>query len=105
MSLGERTAYEFDQLFCKPRARCFKGLAILSGIYALACLMMLAFIPPVINAHGYEPSDEISVQDSIAIGNRLDKMIKGTWISAAIFFALAVINIILTAFFSSKEKK
>ena len=37
--------------FCKPTARCFKGISILTAIYASACLLICAFIGPLIKVH------------------------------------------------------
>ena len=36
---------------CKPRARCFKGYAILTFIYALGAFVMLLVVPLVVKAH------------------------------------------------------
>ena len=48
----DRVRHECNELCCKPRARCFKGLAILSMIYAMACLVMALVIPLVVKSHG-----------------------------------------------------
>ena len=55
---GDWFRHEFNELCCKPRARCFKGFTILFSIYSLACLLLLAFIPPVIDAHGVTYEEE-----------------------------------------------
>ena len=47
-------SHEFNELFCKPKARCFKGLAILSMIYAMACGLMALMIPLVVKSHETE---------------------------------------------------
>ena len=49
--------HELDQIFCKPTARCFKGVSILTFIFALSCLLMAGIIPPVIKVHGGTTTD------------------------------------------------
>ena len=86
-----------NDLFCKPKARCFKGLAILSGIYALACGVMLLIIPTTIKAHGYEPDSQTATN--------IHKFILSTLICLIVFFALAVLNVITCKIYEGKEKR
>ena len=72
----------------------------MSGIYTLACLLMLAFVPPVINAHGYK-NDE----DADGIESRLHAMKLSTWILATIFAALCAINLFFCKVYARKEEK
>ena len=74
-------------MFCKPKARCFKGISILTGIYALACAGMLMIIPPVIEAHGYTSGSKVDTN--------VHNMKLASLILLAIFAALAVINLII----------
>ena len=61
---------------------------------------MLAFIPPVINAHGYEEYD-----DADKIDTRLHQMIVSTWILAAVFAGLAIINLLTCKVYARREAK
>ena len=101
---GERAKHECNQLFCKPKARCFKGLAILSGIYVLACLGMLLIIPPVFKSHGC-PIDPEGDEDCDKVHDRLHEMKISTGILAVVFAGIVVLNLILCKFFDSKEKR
>ena len=50
--------HEFNEMCCKPKARCFKGYAILTFIYALGAFVMLLVIPLVVKSHhGNEDPD------------------------------------------------
>ena len=87
-----------NELCCKPKARCFKGLAILSGIYFLACALMLMIIPPVINAHGgFAPGS--------GVDNRLHSMTISTLVLMIIFLSLAIINVLVCKLYERKEKR
>ena len=66
----------------------------------VACLLMLAFIPPVINAHGYSQEE-----DGEQIGKSLDLMKLWTWIFFVIFTALLLINGLVWRIFERKERK
>jgi hypothetical protein len=48
---------EFNELCCKPTPRCFKGISILTFIFALTCGLMAAVIPPVIKVQGGTTED------------------------------------------------
>ena len=47
----DRVRRDCNDLCCKPKARCFKGFMILTGIYAFASLVISLMIPPVVNNH------------------------------------------------------
>ena len=95
MTCGQRCGYEMRELFCKPRARCFKGLAILSFIYSVGCALMLFFIPPVVNSHGYISGG--SVDDN------LESMVVSTIVMLVIFISLMVINGLLWMVYGKRE--
>ena len=89
--------HELNELCCKPKARCFKGLAILSGIYTLCCALMLMIIPPVVNAHGFDKGSQVE--------DNLNKMKIATIICLCIFLGLTVLNLIVCKFYDSREKR
>ena len=62
--------------------------------------MMLAFIPPVINAHGYDEYD-----DATGIEDRLHKFTVAAWILVLVFVAIAIINLLVCVVYDRKEKK
>ncbi len=47
----EKVKHECNEMFCKPTARCFKGITILTGIFAMSCILMAVIIGPVIKVH------------------------------------------------------
>ena len=89
-----KCGHEMRELFCKPKARCFKGLMILSGIYTLACGLMLLIIPPVVNAHGY--TDE-------SVGDNLHLMTVMTGVIMVVFAGASIINFICFGIYSKRE--
>ena len=92
---GEKVSHECTELFCRPKARCFKGLAILCGIYALCCGLMLMIIPPVVKAHGFE--------DGGSVDHDLHSMVVSTIILLIVFVSLAVINFLTCKVFEKRE--
>ena len=85
------------ELFCKPKARCFKGLGILFGVYTLGCALMLMIIPPVINVHSDTKDDQVATN--------LHKMVVATCVLLATFFVLAVVNLFAFKMLDKKEKR
>ena len=83
------------ELCCKPKARCFKGLAILSGIYALGCALMLMFIPPVIEAHHKEKLADTD--------DKLHEMKVSTIVLLVVFAAISIINLLVCQVFTKRE--
>ena len=83
------------ELFCKPRARCFKGLGILTGIYALGCGLMLVIIPPVMESHGVISGSKVETN--------LNEMKLSTLILLAIFVGLSVLNLLVFKCYEKKE--
>ena len=83
---GQKCSHEMSELFCKPKARCFKGLAILCGVYTLACGMMLMLIPPVVTAHGYPEGGSVA--------DNLHKMKVSSIILMIIFAIGSVLNLL-----------
>ena len=96
---GQKCSHEMRELFCKPRARCFKGLAILSFIYAVGCALMLLFIPPVINAHGWNSLTDAGKQ----VEENLHSMVLSTIIMLVVFVGLMVLNGLLWMYYGKKE--
>ena len=94
-SFGDKVSHEFNELFCKPKARCFKGLAILSGIYALCCGLMLMIIPPVVKAHKFPKGGDVD--------HDLDNMVLSTIILLIVFVSLAVVNLLICKVFEKRE--
>ena len=92
---GESAKHEFNELCCKPKARCFKGLAILTGIYSLACGLMLMFIPPVINNHDDTFDDKVD--------HNLHKMVWSTGILLIIFAGLTIIFFLTFKVYERRE--
>ena len=93
----DKVTHEFDELCCKPKARCFKGLAILAGIYCLACALMLMIIPPVVNAHGYDEGSSVDIN--------LSNMKLSTSILLATFFAISALNVLLWRCYAKREER
>ena len=86
-----------NELCCKPKARCFKGLAILSGIYTVGCGLMLMIIPPVVTSHGYVEGSKVD--------DNLHSMKVSTIILMIAFLAGAIINFCTYKFFEKKESR
>ena len=98
-SCGDKCSMEMKDLCCKPKARCFKGLMILCGIYSLACGVMLMIIPPVVNAHGYDEA----TADGMKVHDNVKKMTISSSILLIIFVILAIVNFGLCKVFERKE--
>lgn len=49
----------------KPTARCFKGISILMGIWAIASLLICALVPTIIFAH----MDEVEGLKTYSVDN------------------------------------
>ena len=92
---GQKCSFEFNELCCKPKARCFKGLAILSGVYALCCALMLMIIPPVINAHGFPEGGSVDTN--------LNKMKVSTIILMVVFAGISLVNVLTCKVFERRE--
>lgn len=43
--------HEVNQLCCKPTARCFKGITILTALYCVVCLLICGIVGPLIKVH------------------------------------------------------
>ena len=95
---------ELREAFCKPRARCFKGYAILCGIYTLANLLFAGLIPPIVKQHGdttTQHAGEATTPEEIQ--NRLN-ILTTSCLSLALTFAfLSVINLCLFVRFTKVE--
>ena len=87
--------HEFNELCCKPRARCFKGLAILSFIYALACFIMALVIPLVVKAHGGLEDPDIK--------DRSHMQLVSSIIIGLVMAGISVLNWICFAIYRNKE--
>mmetsp|Transcript_25052 Transcript_25052/g.31367 ORF Transcript_25052/g.31367 Transcript_25052/m.31367 type:complete len:110 (-) Transcript_25052:247-576(-) len=96
-SCCEKCSFEFNELCCKPKARCFKGLAILSSIYTLGCALMLLFIPPVVESHGYD--------EGSSVDDNLHKMKLSSIILLVVFFCLSLLNLMACKFYDRREKR
>ena len=92
---GQACSQEMSDLFCKPKARCFKGLAILTGVYTLACGVMLMIIPPVVNSHGYKAEGKVA--------DNLHKMVLSSIILMILFAGLSVISLLCCQIFTKRE--
>ena len=88
-------SHEFNELCCKPRARCFKGLAILSLIYAMACGVMALMIPLVVKSHGGD--------EDAGIKDRVHQQLIWSLILGAVFAGVSVLNWVLFAAYRTKE--
>ena len=87
-------SHEFNELCCKPRARCFKGLAILSMIYAMACLVMALMIPLVVKSHGDDSGD---------VKDRVHLQLVWSLILGAVFGGISIGNWIVFLVYKQKE--
>ena len=93
---GQKCSNELTDLCCKPRARCFKGLAILSGIYTLGCALMLMIIPPVVKAHGnYDPGSKVD--------DNMHNMTVSTIVLMITFFVGTIINFCVYKLYEKRE--
>ena len=87
--------HEFNELCCKPKARCFKGLAILSMIYAMGAFIMALVIPLVVKSHGGD--DDADVKD------RMHMQLISSIIIGLIMLGISVLNWIVFAVYRTKE--
>ena len=94
-SCCDKVSHELNEIFCKPKARCFKGLAILCGIYALCCGLMLMIIPPVVKAHKFPEGGDVD--------HDLHNMVISTIILLIVFASLAVVNFLTCKVFEKRE--
>ena len=92
---GQKCSFECKEIFCRPKARCFKGLAILCSIYTLCCGLMLMIIPPVVNSHGYEVGSKVD--------DNLHKMKVSSIILMVIFAGLSVVNLLTCKLLQRRE--
>ena len=75
---------------CKPRARCFKGYAILSFIYALGAFIMLLVIPLVTKAHKGNEDPDVKERMHLQIVWTLVFAIAFTAISGSMWIGFAI---------------
>ena len=94
---GQACSHEMNELCCKPKARCFKGLAILCSIYTLGCALMLMIIPPVVNSHGFVEGGEVD--------DHLHAMKVSTLVLMAIFFVLSVVSVLSCKVYEKREQR
>ena len=104
----ERVKYECTELFCRPKARCFKGISILTYIFAASCLLMLIIIGPVIKAHGDTTVNQnkpgTNEPDAAEVAHRLHIMNASTiWLSV-IFTVIGSISLALFFKYKKLEK-
>ena len=93
--MAGRCQHEFNEMCCKPRARCFKGFAILTFIYALGAFLMLLVIPLVTKAHhGNEDPDT---------DRRMHLQITWSLILGVVFTALSILNWVMFGLYRGKE--
>ena len=86
---------EFNEMCCKPKARCFKGYAILTFIYALGAFVMLLVIPLVVKAH--------NGNDDPAVADRMHQQMVWSGILGTIFAAISILNWIMFGVYRNKE--
>ena len=91
-----RCQHEFNEMCCKPKARCFKGYAILTFIYSLGAFVMLLVVPLVVKAH--HGDDLPDVQD------RMHEQITWSLICGLFFGAISIANWIMFGIYRNKEK-
>ena len=88
--------HEFNELCCKPKARCFKGLAILSMIYAMGAFIMALVIPLVVKSHGGDDDPDIK--------DRMHMQLISSIIIGLIMLGISVLNWIVFAVYRTKEQ-
>ena len=93
----QKTSHELSEAFCKPKARCFKGLAILSAIYTLGCGLMLMVIPPVVKAHGFAAGSKVE--------DHLDEMKTSTLVLLVIMAGLAIVFSLSWKVYEKRESR
>ena len=81
---------------CTPRARCFKGYAILTFIYALGAFVMTLVVPLVVRAHhGNDDPD---------VAHRVHEQILWSTIIGIVMTVLSVLNWVMFGIYRTKEK-
>ena len=105
----EIVKHECSELFCKPTSRCFKGITILTFIFALSCILMAIIIGPVIKVHGGTTIDQPNLKPgeptAAQIAARLTIMTKSTIWLAVTFIVIAIISFLLFLKFFKIESK
>ena len=96
---GQKCSMELNDLCCKPKARCFKGLAILCSIYTLCCGLMLMIIPPVVESHGYDTNTE----EGQKVADNVHNMKLSSIILLVIFAGLSLANFLVCKVFEKRE--
>ena len=95
----ESVKHECNELFCKPTSRCYKGISILTGIFALSCLLMAAIIGPVIVVHDGTTIDQPILKPgeptAAEIKDRLHTMNQYTIWLAVSFIVISAISLAL----------
>ena len=102
----EKVKHECSELFCKPRARCFKGISILTLIFAICCILMAIIIGPIIRVHGdttVNHNTNKNEPDAAEVKHRLKVMTYSTvWLSVA---WLIISGTALALYFKYKKKE
>ena len=49
--LCDKVNHELNEAFCKPTARCFKGISILTAMYSIVSLLICGIVGPLIKVH------------------------------------------------------
>ena len=76
--------HELNELFCKPTARCFKGISILTGMYATMCLLLCAIVGPLIKVHdGNTVDSPFAPPTAATIADRIHILTESTLYLAA----------------------
>ena len=103
----EKVTHECNEMFCKPTARCFKGITILTGIFAMCCILMAIIIGPVIKVHdgtiinqNTKPGEPTAAE----VASRLHIMNQCTIWLAVTFFVISLISLALFFKFMRREK-
>ena len=103
----EKVKHEWNGLFCKPRARCFKGISILTLIFSVCCVLMAVIIGPVIKVHGdttINHNTKKGEPTAAEVADRLSIMTQTTvWLSV-VFIVTSLISLALFFKYQKKER-
>jgi len=105
-SFCDKVTHELDQAFCKPTARCFKGISILTALYSLVCLLICAIVGPLIKVHDGNTIDSPDAPPTAeTIAQRIVILTKSTLYIALGMFVISLISLYLFLRFRKIEAK
>ena len=91
------------KMWCMPTSRCYKGLTILFGIWAVALLLLGIMIPPIVRQHGVQPKGPDEAE-WLVIQTRITTLLWCSYIMAAAFAGASLLSVAACLAYRTKER-